>query len=116
MELTDLKVACKYNRKTKICTVEQREQSIKYRARGWIFKRIGEKMGVSESRMHGIIVGESPKLLESRRKTSRQYYKNNRAYCIKMSYDNEMWRRKNVPNYYKNMLKRNRELYHIKTK
>jgi len=98
-ELTSLKVSCKYNRKAKICTPEKIEQSKKYRTRGWTLKRIGEKMGISESRAGHIVNGEPEANKERRRINSRNYYKENREYCISRCYKNEMLKRANVPGY-----------------
>ena len=110
-ELTSLKVSCKYNRKAKICTPEKIEQAKKYRTRGWTFKRIGEKIGISKSRTAAIINGETETTLENRRRISRKYYQDNREHCISRCYENEILKRQNVPGYYKRMLKRNNERY-----
>lgn len=111
--ITNLKISCKYNRKTKLCTPEKIEQAKKYRNRGWTFRRIGEKMGISQSRIACVIKGETEQTLENRRRIAREYYKANRTHCIKKCWENEMFKRKNIPGYYKRMLKRNREKYSL---
>jgi transcriptional regulator with XRE-family HTH domain len=117
MELTSVKVSCKYNRKAKICTLEKVEQAKKYRHRGWTFRRIGKKLGVSESRIAIVIKGgDSPEILERRRQIAAEYYKNNREHCIQRCNENEILKRENVPGYNNRRLKRSRERYAIKVK